>query len=189
MDYICHSGGCDGADIEWENQGKLYGIKTISYSFYNHAQFGENQKILSIEELKEGFDHVMIANRVMKRNPDRQYPYIKNLLARNWFQVKNSESIFAISRKFTNCYKVVDGGTGWAVQMAIDNNKPVYVFDQTENIWTTYDYNEGKFLQLYVLPELTQNFAGIGTREISTHGKDAIKEIYKNSLTPLCCNG
>ena len=183
MNYICHSGGCEGADMEWENQGKPYGIKTISYSFYNHKQFGENQKILSVDELKEGFDHVMIANKVMKRNPDRQYQYVKNLLARNWFQVKNSEAIFAIGKLESN--KIVSGGTGWAVQMAIDNDKPVYVFDQNENVWKTFDYNEGKFLELFVLPKLTQNFAGIGTREISNIGKAAIKEIYYNSLAPL----
>lgn len=29
--------------------------------------------------------------------------------------------------------------TGWAVQMAIDSDKDVFVFDQSRNRWFTYD--------------------------------------------------
>jgi len=60
--YICHSGGCSGSDMVWENEGNKYGVFTIAYSFYNHKQEGWNRKILSGEELKEGFEHVKIAS-------------------------------------------------------------------------------------------------------------------------------
>jgi len=36
---ICHSGGCPGADMEWEREGEKYGVKTIAYSFYNHVHY------------------------------------------------------------------------------------------------------------------------------------------------------
>lgn len=42
-------------------------------------------------------------------------------------QVKNSDAVFAIGHLVRG---IVDGGTGWAVQMAIDDGKPVYVYDQ-----------------------------------------------------------
>ncbi len=180
-EYVCHSGGCSGSDMEWENEGLKYGVKTISYSFWNHKQEGRNPKILTDEELGEGFEHVLKANETMKLYPQRQPQYIKNLLSRNWFQVKNSESIFAVG-KFKNL-KIVAGGTGWTVQMAIDNQKPVFFFDQLNNSWTTFDYSTGNWYVLETdVPLLTKNFAGIGTREINDLGKNAIKEIYKRQF-------
>jgi hypothetical protein len=182
MNYICHSGGCEGADMFWENEGKQYGVKTISYSFYNHKQYGENQKILSVEELNEGFNHVMIANKTLKRAPENQY--VKNLLARNWYQVKNSEAIYAIGFLEKND-SLVKGGTGWAVQMAIDNEKPVYVFDQKQTWWFKYVYTARYFMIMNDYPILTKNFAGIGTRDLDMSGKYAIKNLYRhNFLSP-----
>jgi hypothetical protein len=180
MNYICHSGGCAGSDMMWENEGSKYGVKTIAYSFYNHKQDSINQKILTVDELKEGFEHVVIASKSIKRNPNHPYQYVKNLLSRNWFQVKNAEAIFAIG-KFINS-KMVSGGTGWAVQMAVDNEKPVYFFDQESNSWYTYIYNLKEFKMMYELPILTENFAGIGTRELTGAGISAIKYLYKNTF-------
>jgi hypothetical protein len=177
MNYTCHSGGCPGSDMEWENEGNKYGVKTIAYSFYNHVQEGKNRKILTVEELNEGFEHVKIASKGIKRNPNCRYPYVRNLLCRNWFQVKNSEAIFAVGM-FIDC-KTVKGGTGWAVQMAIDNKKPVFVFDQINNEWNEFNYQSNQFERLDSIPKLTENFAGIGTREINENGKIAIRMIYK----------
>ena len=178
--YTCHSGGCAGADMFWENEGFKYGVKTIAYSFHNHKQDSTNQKILTVEELNEGFLHVMIANKTLKRYPQGQPRYVQNLLARNWYQVLNSEVVFAIGKFKTKT--IVDGGTGWAVQMSIDNNKPVFFFDQPTNCWNTYAYDTTEFRVMYELPKLTENFAGIGTRELNDNGKKAIMEVYKHTF-------
>lgn len=177
INYTCHSGGCAGADMTWETEGNKYGVKTVAYSFYNHIQDSVNQKILTVDELNEGFKNVMIAAKSLKLSPETQGNYTKNLLSRNWFQVKNSDAIFAISKKFKNEDRtIVDGGTGWAVQMAVDNNKPIFVFDQPSDVWHTYDYTNNKFEDIGdLIPKLTHNFAGIGTRDINDNGINAIK--------------
>lgn len=182
MNYICHSGGADGSDITWELEGEKYGVKTIAYSFYNHVQKSKNKRPLTVEELNEGMVAVGIANNTLKRRPlEIMYPYVKNLLARNWYQIKNSEAIFAIIAKFLGTQKkIVSGGTGWAVQMAIDNKKPVYVFDQIDNMWNKFNYETNIFDGIDYIPKLTENFAGIGTREIKENGINAIKEVYKH---------
>lgn len=54
--YTCHSGGCPGADMEWEREGEKYGVQTIAYSFPGHIQEGKTPKILTVEELNEGWD-------------------------------------------------------------------------------------------------------------------------------------
>ncbi len=178
MKYICHSGGCPGSDMIWENESAKYGIETIAYSFWNHKQESKNQKILSPKELEEGFSHVLVANNSLKRNAGGiMYPYIKNLLSRNWHQVKNSESVFAIGKFLTK--EIVAGGTGWAVQMSIDNKKDVFLFDQKHVNWNKFNYVTMVFDVIDYIPKLTENFAGIGTREIDENGINAIKEILK----------
>lgn len=182
-DYICHSGGCPGADMFWEKVGDKYGVKTIAYSFYGHVQEGKNRKILTNEELNEGFEAVKIASISIKRPPNPQSTYVKNLICRNWFQVKNSESVFAIGKFLGVDKKLVSGGTGWAVQMAIDNHKPTFVFDQPTNMWNEYDYNTNRFEIMFdEIPILTKTFAGIGTRELDENGKNAIRKIYETNF-------
>jgi len=181
MSYTCHSGGCPGSDMEWEIQGETYGVKTIAYSFKGHNQKGKNPKVLTADELNEGYNHVLEANKGLKRNVEYIPYYVKCLLSRNWFQVKNSEVVFAIGKFLSD--KVVAGGTGWAVQMAIDNNKPIYVFDQEANLWTTFIYPMGIFTPYGEILKLTENFAGIGTREINDNGKQAIAAVYEKNFT------
>lgn len=186
MSYTCHSGGCPGADMEWERQGEKYGVKTISYSFDGHIQEGKNRKILTTDELKEGWFHVTIADKTLKKNVGGALwwsPYMKNLLCRNWFQVKNSDAIFAIARRFLT-KNTVDGGTGWAVQMAVDCDKPVFVFlqDPMGGGWFRYMPIVGFESLRGEIPKLTPNFAGIGTRDLNDYGKLAIRTVYHESF-------
>lgn len=185
MKYTCHSGGCPGSDIGWEVVGYEYNVHTISYSFHNHQCAGKHKKVLSHDELNEGYAAARLADKVLNRNFDKiQFPYVKNLLARNWFQIKNSEAIFAISRRFLTEH-IIDGGTGWAVQMAIDSKKPVYVFDQPSNMWFQYSVNGFIPLEHHDnVPVLTHHFAGIGTRELEENGLRAIIGVYEK----ISCN-
>jgi hypothetical protein len=182
MKAICHSGGCPGSDMIWENESTKYGIKTNAYSFYNHVNESKNPIILSQKELAEGFEHVRIADRTLKKGADAIiYPYIKNLLARNWFQVKNAESVFAIGKFEDGTFSRVAGGTGWAIQMAIDSKKEIFFFDQIGKKWNKYNYEMERFEQIDYVPKLTENFAGIGTRNINESGIKAIQEVLKNA--------
>lgn len=186
MNYICHSGGCPGADVAWEREGEKYGVKTISYSFDCHVQEGKNRKILTADELKEGWFHVLLADKTLKKNVEGALwwsPYMRNLLCRNWFQVKNSEAVFAIAKRFLT-KDTVDGGTGWAVQMAVDCDKPVFVFlqDPMGGGWFRYMPIVGFESCRGEIPKLTENFAGIGTRDLNDYGKLAIHSIYHESI-------
>lgn len=177
MKRTCHSGGCPGADMAWEIAGYDYDVITIGYSFHNHVQYSRNQKILTLRELEEGYEHVKIAASELHR-PLKDLPnYVQNLLARNWYQVKNAESIFAIGQLKG---RHVDGGTGWAVQMAIDNNKPIFLFDQELNQWHEYDYANKAYVPYNQIPVPPEHFAGVGTRELTEAGTAAILEVYKN---------
>lgn len=173
---FCNSGGAAGADTVFEEECTKKGIPVIAWSFAGHNTKSPNKKVLSKEELKEGLEHIEIANKSLKRNIYNLSPYVKNLLARNWFQVKNSKTIYAVGT-LEDDMKKVRGGTGWAVQCGIDNKKPIYVFDQDKNIWFQWIGERYQFIQIDFVPKLLDRFAGIGTREINENGINAIKKL------------
>jgi hypothetical protein len=178
VQYKLHSGGAIGADITWEIIGREFGLKEFNHYFIEGYKTTKgNASIKMSDRLEKAIDEDLIkANRSLRRKYPTRNAYVNNLLRRNWFQVANSESIFAISRIEND---LVSGGTGWAVQMAIDKGKPVFVFCQLTGKW--YTYNQGKWKETET-PSLTLNFAGIGTREIEDSGKQAIRNVYNKTF-------
>jgi hypothetical protein len=186
---VCHSGGAYGSDSFWEEEGANYGVKTRAYSYKTKTHKSPNRIEISDSDYDEGVKEITKANKTLNRFGIHKY---MNLLARNWAQVKYSDEIFAIGtivksgskneKGYYNKSKfdVVDGGTGYAVGMAINNNKPVYVFDQIQDKWFRWSYTSLKFVEMKKEVSITsQNFAGIGTREIKPNGIQAIKDVYK----------
>lgn len=168
--FINHSGGAIGSDSYWGTIGARYGVKS---NHYYHGSKTPNGNIeITQEQFEEGKKHVLEANKTLNRRPDAYM----DLLARNWIQVKNADAVFAIGHLKKG---IVDGGTGWAVQMAIDSGKPVYVFDQERKQW--YKNIDGEWSESEI-PTLIQNFAGIGTRQLNEAGKSAIEDVYRNTF-------
>ena len=178
--FIHYSGGARGADSEFDSITREYGINNHIHYWYkkpNPLSLPEHE--ITYEQYFEGVKHVMIANETLKRKGIEKYLH---LLARNWFQVKNSENIYAIGNLKNK--NQVDGGTGWATMMAINNSKPIYVFNQNENKWYFYNYTIGKF-DFCVTPILCEKFAGIGTRDINENGINAIRNVCEKTFKNL----
>jgi hypothetical protein len=189
---ICHSGGAVGSDTYFETIGENFGVKTKAYSYKTPKHQSPNKVEISDDDYNEGISEVNKANKILGRFGIHKY---MNLLARNWAQVKYSDEIFAIGaivdpgkkggKGYYNKskYQVVDGGTGYAVQMGINNEKIVYVFDQLKDKWFRWSYTSFSFVEMSNSPNITsQNFAGIGTREILPNGINAIKQVYKKTF-------
>lgn len=189
---VCHSGGAPGADTVWENDGSLFGVSTRAYSYRTPNHQSPNKFEISDEDYKEGISEVNKANKCLNRYGIHKY---MSLLARNWAQVKYSEQIFAIgsiikpgdrsSKGFYNKskYEIVDGGTGYAVMMGINNKRDVFVFDQAKKNWFRWSYTSMSFIELKETPIIeTENFAGIGTRQITDDGIKAIREVYSKTF-------
>ncbi len=189
---VCHSGGAVGSDTYWETIGEEFGVKTKAYSYKTNYHQSKNKVEISDEDYKEGIEEINKANKWLNRYGIHKY---MNLLARNWAQVKYSEQIFAIgtiikpgdknSKGYYNKgkYDIVDGGTGYAVMMGINNNREVFVFDQIRDRWFRWSYSTYSFIEMTEVPKITtQNFAGIGTREIKPNGISAIKDVYNKTF-------
>ena len=178
MNYTCYSGGATGSDYIFSAESIKHNFKVVDYSFDGHNTKSSNTFVLNPNQLKEGFKHIEIANKKLNRNIHNISSYVKNLICRDWFQVKSSDTIFAIGRLQTE--NTVRGGTGYAVQLGVDNKKPIYLFEQNDNQWFYFDYESDKFEIYEETPKLTEKFAGIGTREISDNGIKAIINLFEN---------
>jgi len=185
--YTNHSGGALGADTEWDVIGKNFGMTDNKHYWMNNKTPNGNTEITADDAI-EGQEKVTQAARAMGRiEPTHQVR--DERLIRNWSQVKYSDAVFAVTTMLNvgaemNYGKKAKirqgkGGTGYAIEMAIQAGKPVYVFDQVRNAW--FKNIDGKWSESEV-PTLTQNFAGIGTREINEAGKKAIRDVYAKTL-------
>jgi hypothetical protein len=176
--YTLHSGGALGADITWEIIGRRFGLTEFNHYYIDGYKTTKgNASIKMSEKLERMIDEDLIkANKTLKRKYPTRNAYVNNLLRRNWFQVNKSDAIFAISSIENG---LVNGGTGWAVQMAIDKGMQVFVFCQITKKW--YTRSLGSWI-ITEIPILTENFAGIGTREIYESGQKAIEDVYNKTF-------
>lgn len=191
--FVNHSGGAIGSDTWWGDVGAKYGV-TSNHYYYSEKTPNGNFEI-SQDDYEEGRYE---AAKAAAYNFGYKYDTMKDFrIIRNWAQVKYSDAIFAIGhlvrpgeKLFPNqkndtrvaLQGAVQGGTGYAVAMAILHNKPVYVFDQERKQW--FSHIDGKW-SISQTPILTKNFAGIGTRNINDDGKKAIEEVYLKTIENL----
>ena len=182
--FTNYSGGAIGGDAIWASVGKEFGLgKQVDYKPDSLNKLSEEQK-------KEVEDAYQQAVKDLGRKPLAADSFAGGLVRRDYLQAKAADAVFAVGTIIESEQKdpkgyvnktnrsLVAGGTGYAVQMAINLGKPVYVFDQLKNKWFVWENN--KFNET-TTPTLTKKFAGIGTREINKEGKQAIRDVYENT--------
>lgn len=216
---VAASGGAKGADAYWSMQLEKFGLPVIHFmpettrmksfitDYFNRKKKGLVTGIdrgLSESELFEAGPKIEKANQTLKRDVDKDSTY--DLLARNWYQVKNANAIYAIGEiEYGNVGNKVNlngrsirGGTGWAVQMGIDKGvRSIFTFDPKQKEWFMWDYNKNRFSKIKEAPKLQRNSAVIGTRgdlarkdnttgrwirSLSSQSKQAIKDVVQKTF-------
>lgn len=188
-DFFNHSGGARGADMMWDTIGRKYGFINHKHWRPEDAAIGTmiiGDRIQILKDVKQAADAL---------GRPSSFKGIE-LVYRNWFQVYHSEAnIYAIApiieprfmdmKGFVNNTgkPIVSGGTGWAVEMAIQKKGRIHVFDRAWYIW---DYYANEFTLIDgATPILTPLYAGIGSRIIPASGITAIEDVYKTTLQSL----
>lgn len=157
LDYTLYSGAALGADKAWAEAARKQGHKI--------------KEFIAGEAGPEVDVFLNKANQTLKRSFTGQ-----PLLRRNYLQVKDSDMVLAVSELLPG-NKIVKGGTGWAVQMGIDKGIPVEVFNQKDNTWYKWNGKEFEKQTADYSPTPTQNYTGIGTRNLTKQGKAAIDKV------------
>ena len=197
------SGGDKGADTEFAKQLKKAGVSTVHYVPKGGAGSITSRRVAGVpRELseKESLNNIDILENASvglnKRVPSDEYTL--SLQLRNAEIVKKSSKIYAVgnlvdaSSKTTYAKqnpklhnKVVEGGTGWGVEMAVNARKPVFLFDQKSKSWHMFNYkmkDGGRFVPIVGTPELVKRPGVIGSRKLTLGGKKAIKQLVAKAF-------
>ena len=217
-DFVNHSGGAYGGDTYWDLVGREFGV--IQHKHYRDKENAKLSKKLKDKGVKATVlskEEMDFARQKVFEILGKNYPNntMGNLQVRNFYQVYNADSVFAIA-SLKNDKKNVAGGTNTAVQLGIKLNKPVFVWDIETEQWYSYKTSNNLFndstSEIFIpieTPVLTKNFAGIGSRDIEGYnvfnkqtgkwaprekyvGKDkenaakqAIRDVYANTKNSL----
>lgn len=177
---ICFSGGAAGADAAWGILAQKAGHQVQHFSF-NGARpaVTENLVILSQSELEQADSLLKTVSKSINRPFPCRKQKVSNLLRRNYFQVKDTERVYAItSVDFRSLSRTgVQGGTAWAIEMAIELNVPeIKIFDQPTEQWLEWDSGHWIACRRPQSPE--GKWTGIGSRELSDRGLQEIIDIF-----------
>ena len=102
----------------------------IHYTVDDYDKLSSDDKESIEKQYKE------VVERLSRRQLDAN-SYSGKLVRRDMLQANSADSILAIGRLGKNGH--VDGGTAYATERGIIRGIPVYLFDQNDNHWKTYD--------------------------------------------------
>lgn len=180
MINCCMSGGSDGADKLFGELAEQAGHKVIHWSFLNHHSSCKKEFIrtLSYVDLLKADAHLKRANNTLQKTFPTSSEYVNNLLRRNYYQVVESESLYAACA-FED--KLPLGGTAWAIIMGINIEIPnVYVFDTTNDKWITWNIMDWKEIEFKNIPRPEGIYAGIGSSKLPENGQSVIRRLYES---------
>lgn len=181
---FCYSGGAYGSDYLFDCLGNEFGYKTVIWSFKGHNRILTNNSIIKeLSQVELNTKSLLLSDvrKILKKRISNSQ-YINNLMLRNAFQItgikKETELVIAISTITNN---KVDGGTGYAVEIAKLYHKPIIVIDKNDLNLFIFNYQENIFenVDLFKVKKMLSNvniFTGIGSRDINV---DKIKKILR----------
>ena len=176
MKGIIHSGGAAGADATFAKVGAEAGFVVYNHSFLGHNVEAQGIRIdHSVAELSRADPFLVAANQKLQRRYPPVSNFVRKLLQRNYYQIVDAEFVVAVAPLVSD---LVGGGTGWAVEIARQLNKPVFLYDTKSN--QVFCAADGLPFSLFTgeVPNFGR-FAGIGTREITPEGIAFVENLLR----------
>lgn len=183
MTDVCLSGGCRGADVLFGDEATKAGHKVVHWGFSGmHSK--RDLRYLRSDQLQKADPYLVEANKILERTFPSRFIYTNNLLRRNYYQIKNSQRVYAVSSLFED--GKVKGGTGWAVAMAILKGiSEIYFYDQELKVWHIHLKIEDKpwsWVTGKKIPKPHGIYTGIGSSVLNEAGENAIRKLYDVSV-------
>ena len=175
---ILFSGAAQGAEAAFGEAATRHGLQEVNFTFEGHSDARTRGiRVLTTEELAHGDVSLAYVSRLMNRKyPDT--PLFRKVLQSIWHQVNNGQQIFVIGTILPD--HTVRGGTGVAAEYAKFFNKPLFVFDQTQQRWSRWT---GEAWQPEPDTRVTErHFTGTGTRFLEPSGRAAIDALFSRSF-------
>ena len=191
--FVLCTGGARGTDQLAEELGLQYGVKVEVVIPPGHPR-KRTVTPLHPRVLTLANPHLEVAAaRLKKRLP--VHKYVLRLLERNFEIARRSYIVYAFGILDDDCTKVL-GGTGWTVQLALDQDKKVFVYDIESEAW--FHSVEGHIpvegrLDLGIIftpwtgrdkPVLHQNSAVVGSRIFNENTREEIRDLFQRTFAP-----
>lgn len=175
---ILYSGAANGAEAAFGAAAQRRGIAEVNFTFEGHKDARTRGiRVLTEPELKQGDVSFTYLSRLMHRKY-RDTPLFRHVLQSIWHQVNNGLEVFVIGQILDDA--TVKGGTGWGAEFAKLCNKPLFVFDQTRDVWHRWNGDAWDEISAPVIGQ--SRFTGTGTRFIKQNGEQAIEELFERSF-------
>lgn len=166
---VCLSGGAIGSDHFFSNYALGKSQTVINYIFDSHNSKCDEDTLLKIPN--SVLNSVEIQNKLKQANVKllRKVPkigtYVYKLLARNYFQIKDTDRVYAISTLISPSQ--ISGGTAWAVQMYLDmhTDPELYLYDYITKKKYKYCNQLNEYVEIDTVPEPYGIWTGIGSRD------------------------
>ena len=171
------SGGTMGAEAFFGEVAQSVGIREVNFTFEGHEQKRTvGRTLLNDKELTVGATSLSYVSNILNRNWKRT-ENLQKVVQVLWHIVSHADQVFVVGTIQPD--GTVHGGTGWSVELAKRWFKPIWVFDQSQGQWFTWNGQNWE----YSVPTITsRNIAGSGTRFLNNQGKDAIRELFRRSF-------
>ena len=190
--HVVYTGGAKGTDDLAERLGKQFGMQVEVLVPPNHprATFITPS---TVEVLMLANPHLhQAAEKLGKQMPSHFYTL--PLLQRNYQIAKKAHTIYAFGI-LEQDKKRVKGGTGWTVQLAMDQGKPVYLFDIPSQSWYRSDHYHQVNENATTLvtgsqfvpwgpkkPTLHQSSAIVGSRDVDEKTRAEIEALFNRTF-------
>lgn len=172
------SGGAAGSEEAFGILAERYGLREVNFSFDGREVARKRGlRMLTEAELERGAASGSYVQRHLRRNfsdPD----HTRKVMHSIWHQVNAAGEVFQIGTVRPD--GSVKGGTGWAVELARHWRKPVYVFDQTREVWLSW--REGAWHEIEAPIIRRSRFCGTGTRSLNDAGRAAVESLFERSF-------
>ena len=204
-EFTIVTGGAPGADALAEQCAEEWGMTVKLCLPPHHHRVSEKQPAIPAKHLKLVQPLVERAGHRLGRHPSKN-PFVRDLLARNWFIVEGAKVIYAYANFEDDSLTGVEGGTGMTVQMCVDHNrdfphmwKEVFVFDESRQKWfelegeDTFDpeWDDASFKETLgslafreclCAPLLHSSSAVVGSRTLGELGRRTLKDQFKRTV-------
>ncbi|MDA8403126.1 MAG: hypothetical protein M0Z56_02870 [Desulfobacteraceae bacterium] len=174
-----YSGGHKGAEAEFGKLAEAWGMNEVNFSFEGHdAERTRGVRVLSREELQKGDISMEIVSKRMNRTYSKT-DKIRKVIQSLFHMVNNGYQVIAVG--WIQADNTVKGGTGWGVELAKLFNRPLFVYDQDQKAWFSWENSQW----VEKMPMIASGtFAGTGTRNLSDDGRQALRDLFIRSFGP-----
>ena len=190
--HVVYTGGAKGTDALVEQMAKQFGMQGEVLVPPNHprTQFVTPS---TVEVLMLANPHLHQAVQKLGKRMPRHF-YTLQLLQRNYQIAKKAHTIYAFGI-LEKDGKRVKGGTGWTVQLAMDQGKQVYLFDIPSQTWYRSDHyyqvddhsttlvDGSQFVPWGPKgPTLHQSSAVVGSRDLDNKTREEIQALFNRTF-------